>query len=228
MKDNWYEAAVSFHPPHRIVSVVDWASDSPIPTPDPSDTPATYNVFGWGINDPSVGNRSIFKENFDVLASPVGWHTLPFTNDPQSRRVSKAFYRNTTTTWGNNVFAHEDWEGRNSWVDNYRPDGGKDKVFDYPYDPKLTNSSDSLDEAKKYINATVTQLFYTSNMVHDLYYRCVLHVRSICPSYRSPPVMASTKSLETSSSTTSIAAVPRTMPLSRTRKTVPGTTTLTS
>jgi len=28
-----------------------------------------------------------------------------------------------------------------------------------------------MDEAQKYINATITQLFYTTNMVHDLYYR---------------------------------------------------------
>jgi extracellular elastinolytic metalloproteinase len=44
-------------------------------------------------------------------------------------------------------------------------------VFDYPYKPKATDKSDSLDEAKKYINTTVAQLFYTSNLVHDLYYR---------------------------------------------------------
>lgn len=44
-------------------------------------------------------------------------------------------------------------------------------IFDYPYQPKVTDKSDSLDEAKKYINTTVAQLFYTSNLVHDLYYR---------------------------------------------------------
>jgi extracellular elastinolytic metalloproteinase len=69
------------------------------------------------------------------------------------------------------VFAHEDWAGRNDWLDNYRPDGGKDMEFDFSYNPKLTNTTDALDEAKKYINATITQLFYTTNMVHDLYYR---------------------------------------------------------
>ena len=69
------------------------------------------------------------------------------------------------------VFAHEDWEGRNNWIDNYRPEAGPDLVFDYPYAPKAQDSPDRLDEAKKYINATVTQLFYTTNMIHDLYYR---------------------------------------------------------
>ncbi|KAL0948388.1 hypothetical protein HGRIS_010970 [Hohenbuehelia grisea] len=183
MQDNWYEASVSAAAPHRIVSVVDWASDSPMPVhgqdsahplPSPSKL-ATYNVFGWGINDPSEGKRSIQKENLDSLASPIGWHSLPFVNDPamQSVRFSKPteFFRNTTSTWGNNVFAHENWEGQNGWVQNYRPDAGDSKAFDFKYKPKETNRSDALDEAKKYINATVTQLFYTSNMVHDLYYR---------------------------------------------------------
>ncbi|GBE89201.1 hypothetical protein SCP_1502090 [Sparassis crispa] len=107
----------------------------------------------WGINDPSVGNRSIQKENFDSLASPVGWHSLPYYVDP----VSVGFkpedcqkLRITTTTWGDNVFIHENWEGRNSWQTNYRQDAGVDL---------------------KYVNASVTSLFYMSNLVHDLYYR---------------------------------------------------------
>ncbi|KAI0699520.1 Fungalysin metallopeptidase-domain-containing protein [Cerioporus squamosus] len=176
MQDNWYEAAVSAEAPHRIISVVDWASDSPVPfAPVPKEPEgATYNVFAWGINDPSVGERSIQKENFDSLASPIGWHALPYGNDPQSlhlRLKDSSKIRNTSTTWGNNVFAHEDWEGRNNWINNYRPDAGSAKAFDFKYDPKETDPEDALDEAKKYINATVTQLFYTTNMVHDLFYR---------------------------------------------------------
>ena len=103
MQDNWYETAISASAPHKIISVVDWASDSPIPYPD-SQTVGTYNVFSWGVNDPAVGIRTINKENFDSLASPVGWHSLPYANDPASRGIKATeFYRNTTTTWGNNV-----------------------------------------------------------------------------------------------------------------------------
>lgn len=177
MKDNWYEAAVTMSAPHRIISVVDWASDSPMPVraPVPKEprSRATYNVFSWGTNDPSEGNRTIVRENYDTLASPVGWHSLPYTNDPQSSGglKTKTGFRNTTTTWGNNVFAHENWEGENGWVDNYRPDGGEDLEFDFEYDPQYTPKPGALAEAKKYIDAVVTQLFYTSNMVHDLYYR---------------------------------------------------------
>ncbi|KAI0315490.1 extracellular elastinolytic metallo proteinase [Amylostereum chailletii] len=174
MQDNWYEAVVSLQEPHRILSVVDWASDSPMPTKKPSTQRpvAQYNIFPWGVNDPSEGNRTIAKENFDTLASPIGWHVIPVGNDPLAEGIRrKDGHSNYTTTWGNNVFAHEDWEGANNWKYNYRPDGSADMNFDFTYDPKVTNSSESLTEAKKYINATVTQLFYTSNMVHDLYYR---------------------------------------------------------
>ena len=106
MEDNWYDAAVSAMAPHRIISVVDWASDAPIPKPDPSKKTATYNVFGWGVNDPAEGERTIEKENFDVLASPMGWHSLPYSEDPSLKGVrlsTKEFWRNTSTTWGNNV-----------------------------------------------------------------------------------------------------------------------------
>ncbi|KAJ8519192.1 hypothetical protein ONZ45_g3846 [Pleurotus djamor] len=174
MSDNWYEAAVSAAAPHRIVSVVDWASDSPVPKPKPSDGPAKYNVFKWGINDPSEGKRSIETENIDSIASPWGWHALPFKNDPSMKGVRPSrpdSIRNSTDTWGNNVFAHENWEGLNSWISNYRPDGGADKVFDFEYDPQPTNRTEALGEAKKFIDVAVTQLFFTSNMVHDLYYR---------------------------------------------------------
>lgn len=91
--------------------------------------------------------------------------------------LAKGWY-NTSSTWGNNVFAHENWEGENAWVTNYRPtaelkkhDSGEHLLFDFEYDPQETERTDSMREARKYINTTVTQLFYTSNMVHDLFYR---------------------------------------------------------
>lgn len=177
MKDNWYEAAIDAHQPSNIISVVDWASDSsaaPIPK-EPSPKSAVYNVFTWGLNDPTEGNRTFQPESFDALASPIGWHSIPADNDPsvqgRLRRVKGDDLVNSTTTWGNNVFAHENWEGRNNWVDNYRPDAGTSLVFNYTYDPRIRNGTDAMREAKAYINHTVTQLFYTSNMIHDLYYR---------------------------------------------------------
>ena len=175
MKDNWYSSSVSASAPHKIISVVDWASDAPYaPIPkNPGAKPASYNVFHWGINDPACGERSIETENFDAHASPVGWHAIPYDNDPSYKGLKRPseFWRNTTTTWGNNVFAQENWEGQNSFVNNYRPDGGVDKTFDFKYDPQETDKQGAMDEAQSYINATVAQLFYTTNLVHDIYYR---------------------------------------------------------
>ncbi|TFY79758.1 hypothetical protein EWM64_g4254 [Hericium alpestre] len=171
MEDNWYEAAVSVQAPHRILSVTDWASDAPLPKEPTQRPPATYNVFKWGINDPSVGNRSLETENFDPLASPLGWHVIPVGNDPLAgdADLKKGGFVNHTTTAGNNAFAHENWEGLNAWLHNLRPSGGEDMQFNFTYNPQLSN--DSRAEAQKYINNTVTQLFYTTNLVHDLYYR---------------------------------------------------------
>ena len=124
------------------------------------------------------------------------------------------------------VFAHEDWEGRNNWVDNYRPEAGPDLVFDYPYAPKAQDSPDRLDEAKKYINATVTQLFYTTNMIHDLYYR---YAFPMVPEIvlRTDGVLdtVSMKFLGTSSNTISVVEVLRTTLSSLMPKTVAVTTT---
>ncbi|KAJ3570745.1 hypothetical protein NP233_g4203 [Leucocoprinus birnbaumii] len=171
MQDNWYESAVTATTPHRIVSVVDWASDSPIPIP-PKTEPATYNVFSWGINDPECGPRSLEKENIDSIASPAGWHSIPVDNDPSTPRGKKpGVWKKSATTWGNNVFAQENWEGANNYIHNFRPASDADGVFDFPYEPKKTDKDDAYTEATSYINATVTQLFYTNNKIHDFYYR---------------------------------------------------------
>ncbi|KAG9075375.1 Fungalysin/Thermolysin Extracellular metalloproteinase 5, partial [Ceratobasidium sp. UAMH 11750] len=94
MADNWYEAYVSAADPSTIVSVVDWASDSPMP-------------------------RSGGKLN--ALEAKLA------TGQPVQAKGAGSY--------------------------KYGAKTGKEK------DPK------------EYIDLAVTQLFYTSNMVHDLYYR---------------------------------------------------------
>ncbi|KAL6304302.1 hypothetical protein BKA93DRAFT_826024 [Sparassis latifolia] len=88
---------------------------------------------------------------FNDPSSPFGWHSLPYYVDPVSVGFKPEHcqkFRNTMTTWGNNVFVHENWEEHNSWLSNYRPDA-------------------SVDLAKKYVNASVTQRFYTSFQQHN-------------------------------------------------------------
>ena len=168
MENNWYEAAVSLVDPTVIVEIVDWASDAGA---QPERLGGVYNVWKWGLNDPECGERSVETSPYDEVASPLGWHSMPASKDARSRnkRYSKDHILNITQTYGNNVYAHEDWEGRNDWLDNYRPDGGKELMFNYTYELRTKNGSWA--DPKSYINLTITQLFYTTNMVHDLYYR---------------------------------------------------------
>ncbi|KIK73666.1 hypothetical protein PAXRUDRAFT_583870, partial [Paxillus rubicundulus Ve08.2h10] len=178
------------------------------PTPrnprPPKFSKATYEVFPWGVNDPvetaqrkaerhgqivehplSYGHETA-KELGDTVASPAGWHTLPVSLDPSAESdraaMGDSFWRTTNTTWGNNVFAHENWDGRNAWMYNRRPEGSVEAptditftpsvTFSYPYAPQPADpEEDSMWEAQSHIDATVTQLFYTSNMVYDLFYR---------------------------------------------------------
>jgi extracellular elastinolytic metalloproteinase len=171
MTDNWYEAAVSAEPPHHIMSVVDWASDAYAPVPKQPSLPK-YNVFPWGTNDPTAGNRSVVQYVPDTLASPAGWHALQSASDPlYTLRARADEWRNTTTTAGNNVLAQENWAGGSAFLDNHRPDGGAALVFDFPYEPRAAPATDARAAAKEYIDAAVTQLFVTSNLVHDLFYR---------------------------------------------------------
>ena len=49
------------------------------------------------------------------------------------------------------------------------------EVFSFPYDPIPQGEEEAeMAQAKSYIDAAVTQLFYTSNMEHDLFYRCAI------------------------------------------------------
>jgi len=202
MEDNWYDTVISAQDSSRIFSVVDWASDSPMPLYLPVDmslppleselkkkkpkepTPvvdAVYHIYPWGVNDPDDANRTTVVESksADILASPYGWHSIPNANVPYEMRSfaplpipDKGTIVNFTTTLGNNVFAQENWEGLNAFVSNYRPDAGQDKNFTFKYSPRDRESPDSrMREARDHINATVTQLFYTTNMFHDLMYR---------------------------------------------------------
>jgi len=54
--------------------------------------------------------------------------------------------------------------------------------YDYEYEPSPQSGKvDNMADAQAHIDATVTQLFYTSNMVHDLSYRCVFLVLFVVP-----------------------------------------------
>ncbi|KAI8867101.1 hypothetical protein GQ42DRAFT_138996 [Ramicandelaber brevisporus] len=132
---HWYHALVD-SATGKVLQLVDWTSD------------ATYNVYPLGVNDPEDGERELVVNPEISDASPLGWH--------DNGRV------NSTKTQGNNVYAHENFDGGNSWRNNYRPSGGKNLVFDFPIDFNK--------QPKSYIDAAVTNLFYWNNAIHDLFY----------------------------------------------------------
>ncbi|KAJ1303751.1 hypothetical protein OPQ81_008175 [Rhizoctonia solani] len=210
IKDNHYEVYVSVNDPTKIISVVDWVVDAPIPDSDgwlstlqrhvfgqlqevllsqdpvlvdsgfeaapipsiPIPTAGTYRVWKWGINDPESGNRTLERVPIDRRASPLGWHSVPAANDPFGGNPDseKDKIVNYTSTIGNNVIAQENWDRSEDWRSNARPDGGPNLFFDFPYGADPSESGWENVEPPQYGNLSVTQLFYLSNMYHDLLY----------------------------------------------------------
>jgi len=110
---------------------------------------ATYNVFEFPLESPIHGNRTIATNPADATASPYGWH--------DTNGAAGAEY---TITRGNNVFAYDDRANSNSA--GFSPDGGASLVFDFPY----TTTTSPTD----YLAFAVTNTFYASNMMHDIFY----------------------------------------------------------
>ncbi|RUP31964.1 Fungalysin metallopeptidase-domain-containing protein [Jimgerdemannia flammicorona] len=138
MEENWLHAHVDAHR-GGVLAMSDWVSD------------AQYRVFPLPLVDPTEGPRELVTDPYDAIASPNGWH--------EQKKGTKF-----TTTSGNNVYAQENTQNSENWQQNYRPDGGKELVFDFPADLEKM-------EPPSYINASVTNLFYWNNIMHDLSYR---------------------------------------------------------
>ncbi|CAI2196114.1 12647_t:CDS:2, partial [Funneliformis geosporum] len=136
MENNWYHVHINAYT-GELIALMDWVAD------------ASYNVFPLGLNDPKEGDRELQIDPHDIVASRNGWHS-------QGKR-------NFTTTVGNNVYAHENLDGKWEWENNYRPDGEDILLFDFPL-----NLSDT---PKSYIDASITNLFFWNNKIHDLFYR---------------------------------------------------------
>lgn len=104
---------------------------------------ATYNVFKLPVEAPTFGSRSLVSDPWDILASPLGWHSDGTTN--------------YTITRGNNVHAFS--------PPDFSPDGGSSLSFNFPYQESATTS------AYDNKSAAVTNLFYMNNMLHDIFYK---------------------------------------------------------
>ena len=107
----------------------------------------SYRVLPYYVESPIHGDFELVVNPADPTASPNGWH-----NDGSS----------TTETRGNNVKAYDDSSNpTNNGPETVQSSAGL--IFDYPYGGTGVAAS-------TYIDSAVTNLFYMSNIVHDVYY----------------------------------------------------------
>ncbi|KAG0145067.1 hypothetical protein CROQUDRAFT_659147 [Cronartium quercuum f. sp. fusiforme G11] len=145
--------------------------------------PSSYRVFPWSVNDPTEAKREIVKDPSNNYASPLGWHSIPQPTHGLAKDISKltegwaklvkTHGLHATDTRGNNVFAQENWEGLDNWESNYRPNGTDDLCFEFHLGWNKTENKDERGhiEPKQYIDAAISELFYTCNSFHDLTHR---------------------------------------------------------
>lgn len=110
----------------------------------------TYHVYPFPRESPDEGPRTFELMPADALASPFGWHD---TNGLAGAEFSD--------TRGNNVSAQEDVNSND--LGGFRPDGGVELDFDFPIDLSAAPSS--------YQSASIANLFYWTNIAHDLFYQ---------------------------------------------------------
>ncbi len=108
---------------------------------------AQYTVFPYPVESPIHGSRQVLADPSLLSASPFGWHDT-------SGSVGAEF----TITRGNNVYAYED--ANNDDLPGFSPDGGSVLTFNFPF------HIDSSATANR--SASVSNLFYTSNALHDV------------------------------------------------------------
>ena len=114
---------------------------------------SVYRVVSLPSPSPNHGPFELLSEPANLEASPYGWHDTDGIPGPEY-----------TITRGNNVYAKEDDEGDGSLSGtDYSPDGGSNLNFDF--------SADLEQQPSQYMDASITNLFYVNNMMHDIWFR---------------------------------------------------------
>nr|AJD23140.1 metalloprotease Mep3 [Onygena corvina] len=134
--DNWLLSYVDADNSEKVHNVVDYVNS------------ADYQVFAWGLNDPTEGSTTSIKDPWDINSSPYTWHSDGTNKYP--------------TTRGNNAIAQDNPSGQSGYLNNYRPNS-PNLIFRYPWSPSMTPPT-------SYKDFSITQLFYTTNKFHDLLY----------------------------------------------------------
>lgn len=108
----------------------------------------SYEVFAMPIESPYYGARTIEVLPAHPTASPFGWHDTDGSAGAEF-----------TVTTGNNTDTYEDGDNP-----GYRADGGPTLEFTgFPFDQNYS-------AATQYEDAALTNLFYWTNIIHDVLY----------------------------------------------------------
>jgi len=119
-------------------------------SPNPVQDGTSYRAYPQ--ESPNEDGRVLFQNPADGTASPYGWHD---TDGAPGAEYS--------ITRGNNVRAYLDEDGDDSPDFGGQPDGGPGMAFDSPVDLN--------EQPQNYRDATVENLFFWCNSIHDLWYR---------------------------------------------------------
>lgn len=118
---------------------------------------AEYRVYALPAESPNhTAGRSLVVDPENLTASPFGWHDTDGISGPEY-----------TITRGNNAHAYNDIANNNSSPGN-EPNGGGALSFDFTSDLNLAPSTNT--PAAQNLNSNTTNLFYMSNMMHDIWY----------------------------------------------------------
>ncbi|MPT32605.1 MAG: T9SS type A sorting domain-containing protein [Chryseobacterium sp.] len=108
---------------------------------------ASYRVYAFPVESPNFGQRTLETNPWFLDASPLGWQN----DGDESYNITR----------GNNAYAYTDLNGSNAF--GASANGGSQKLFDFPLDLNMPVNS--------YTDASITNLFYVTNKMHDIFYR---------------------------------------------------------
>tara|TARA_R110000850_G_scaffold277058_1_gene421905 strand:+ start:143249 stop:145852 length:2604 start_codon:yes stop_codon:yes gene_type:complete len=145
---NFGEAAITEHNHKAATKQISILEENSPMRLTPNDG-SQYRVYAMPIETPNHGSPSLVSEPADPVASPFGWHD---TNGAAGAEF--------TVTRGNNARARADLAGNNQ---GNSAEGGPDLNFDFPYDLNQ--------QPVGYVDASTTNLFYWSNIIHDVFYQ---------------------------------------------------------
>jgi len=114
---------------------------------------ASYRVYAMPVENPNYGTRSLVSNPENLNASPFGWHDTNGDDTPEF-----------TNTRGNNVDAYDDDNANNNPDGKYAFSPGGNLIFDFPL-----NTTYSVGDQSE--NAAITNLFYWTNIIHDVTYQ---------------------------------------------------------